>query len=282
MAREWPSEQGRAQGHRHVGRRDEELVSVTNTAFGSELRDLLLKTRTTSWSPSRPRTAASRTTRSPSTRRIPHQALGPRRVRPHGTGRTQPGEPPRGRPDLHCPPSPRLRATVPATPRRPPTQCDLLPTQPSMPAPTWGACRVILQMSDRMPQKSASSAGPTTPDRAALRAEQRRLREAIRAKRSLLKGRAAFEKAEEAGAGSSPRCPGTRQPGLSGGVGHRGPRQTAEGTRPSRISCVRWTATSRTPRRRNCVFCESKFIDKRKFRSAHLSVKELNGNSARA
>lgn len=48
-----------------------------------------------------------------------------------------------------------------------------------------------------MPQKSTARTATSPPDRAAFRAERRKLREAIRAKRTLLKGRAAFEKAEE-------------------------------------------------------------------------------------
>ncbi|MFE0206104.1 hypothetical protein [Streptomyces sp. NPDC058985] len=130
-------------------------------------------------------------------------------------------------------------------------------------------------MSDRMSQKSASSARLTTPDRAALRAEQRRLREAIRAKRSLLKGRAAFEKAEERrrfiASVSRDKANRTYQAALATADRDKQQKQQTVAHQLRALDSDQQNSEAKELR-----LLREQFIDKT-LRRAHLSVKELNG-----
>ncbi|MEU2749752.1 hypothetical protein ABZ613_26405 [Streptomyces collinus] len=133
-------------------------------------------------------------------------------------------------------------------------------------------------MSDRMSQKSAASARPTSPDRAALRAERRRLREAIRAKRSLLRGRSAFEKADERrrlkASVSRDKANRAYQAALTAAERDKQQRQQKVATELRALDDDQQNSEARELR-----LLRQQFIDNA-LRRAHLSIKELNGLGA--
>ncbi|GGW46056.1 hypothetical protein GCM10010320_27720 [Streptomyces caelestis] len=129
-----------------------------------------------------------------------------------------------------------------------------------------------------MSQKSAPSARPTSPDRAALRAERRRLREAIRAKRSLLRGRAAFEKADERrrfkASVSRDKANRAYQAALTAAERDKQQKQQKVAAQLRALDNDQQNSEARELR-----LLREQFIDNA-LRRAHLSVKELNGLGA--
>ncbi|URN14627.1 MULTISPECIES: hypothetical protein [Streptomyces] len=126
-----------------------------------------------------------------------------------------------------------------------------------------------------MPQRPAAPASPTAPDRAALRAERRRLREAVQAKRSLLRKRAAFEKAEErrrfTASASRAQAIRTHQAALAAADRDRQREQQAVAAELRALDDGRQDSEARELR-----LLRQQFID-RALRRAHLSARELNG-----
>ncbi|MFF3323664.1 hypothetical protein [Streptomyces sp. NPDC002889] len=164
---------------------------------------------------------------------------------------------------------------APATQRPSPTRRDCTPSTLSPPVQPGEDTTHLRPV---MHQSSAASSAIAPTDRAALRAERRRLHEAIRAKRSLLKGRAAFEKADERRQfkDAVARDQATRA--------HQGALARADRDKQQKLHSIAvqlraLESDQQNSEERELQLLRRQFIDAA-LRRAHLSVKELNGLGA--